>query len=127
VSLRLLLDEQMSRAVVEQVRGHRPDIVIDSVRAWRQGAFCGHSDRELLVAASAEGWTLVTYDLRTIPDMLFEYWAEGLSHSGVLFIDEQAIPSNAFGILTRALIYFWDRHQALDWRDRIHFLDRPPL
>ncbi|HLK56058.1 MAG TPA: hypothetical protein VKU00_05825 [Chthonomonadaceae bacterium] len=104
---------------------HRPAIVIESVHTWQDGAFRGRHDRELLLAAAMENWTLVTYDLKTIPVFLVELSAEGLSHAGVIFIDDQTIANDEFGLLTRALIAFWDRHQALEWTDRVHFLDKP--
>lgn len=35
------------------------------------------------------------------------------------------IPSADFGMLTRALILFWERFHSLDWQDRVHFLNKP--
>ena len=43
--------------------------------------------RDIVLAATAEaGYTLVTYDLRTIPVLLHAWVAKGLSHNGVIFI-----------------------------------------
>jgi len=70
--------------------------------------------------------TLITYDQKTIPDLLIELYAEGGHHAGIIFVDDVTIPSADFGMLTRALISFWERYHSLDWQDRVHFLDRPP-
>lgn len=78
MSLRLLLDENMSQVVAEQAMHHQPAMSVESVHTWRGGAFKGQPDRTLLLAAGAEGLTLVTYD--------------------------QTIASNNFGMLIRALI-----------------------
>ena len=67
MSLRLLLDENMSQVVAEQVMHHQPAMSVESVYTWRGGVFKGQSDRALLVAAGSEGLTLVTYDQKTIP------------------------------------------------------------
>jgi len=109
------------------MRKHRPSLRVDSVHTWLKGAFRGRRDRELLIAASVEGLTLVTYDLKTIPPLLAELYAEGQPHAGVIFVDGLTIANDAFGTLTRALIFFWDRHETLLWQDRVHFLDKPPL
>ncbi|HEV2474401.1 MAG TPA: DUF5615 family PIN-like protein [Chthonomonadales bacterium] len=121
----MLLDENISSAVAEQVRRHRPDLVIESVHCWRDGALRSCGDRELLIAAASEDWTLVTYDLRTIPTVVTELSAAGIMHKGVVFIDHRTVAGDDFGTLTRALILLWERHHGLDWMGRVHFLDKP--
>ncbi len=125
MSLRLLLDENMSQVVAEQVKHHRPALVIESVHTWQDGAYEGHADKALLRAARTEELTLVTYDQKTIPTFLAELYAEGERHSGVIFVDDKTIPSSDFGPLTRALILLWDRFGNDDWQDRIRFLEKP--
>ena len=126
MSLHLLLDENISHVVADQVRKHQPVIVIESVHKWQEGVFRGQHDREILLAAVTEELTLVTYDLKTIPLLLVELSAAGQSHAGVIFVDALTIPNDEFGTLTRALISFWERHQSLEWLNRVHFLDKPP-
>jgi predicted nuclease of predicted toxin-antitoxin system len=126
MSLRLLLDENMSHAVADQVRIHQPSIEIESVHTWRKGEFRGRSDEDLLLAAAQEELTIVTYDLKTIPPLIAELSARSQSHAGVIFVDALSITNDDFGTLTRALLLFWERYQALDWRNRVHFLDKPP-
>jgi predicted nuclease of predicted toxin-antitoxin system len=126
MALHLLLDENISPVVADQVRKHRPGVVIESVHTWQEGAFRGRHDRELLLAAAAEKLTLVTYDLKTIPPLLVELSAGNRHHAGVIFVDDLTIANDEFGLLTRALISFWERYQALEWSNRVHFLDKPP-
>ena len=125
MSLSLLLNENISQTIAAQVKHHRPAQTIESVHTWRDGAFAGPSDRTLLQTAREEGLTLVTYDQKTIPPLLAELYAEGQSHAGVIFIDDQTIPGNDFGTLTRALILLWERRGDEDWQDRIGFLEKP--
>ncbi len=123
--LRYLLDENMSQVVADQVKRHQPSISIESVHTWRGGAFEGRTDKALLLAARDEGQALVTYDQKTIPDLLIELYAEGEHHAGIIFIDELTIENSDFGTLTRALLFFWERFHTLDWQNRVHFLDKP--
>jgi hypothetical protein len=124
--LRLLTDEQISYVVAEQVKAKRPDIVIESVRTWQGGAFQGTDDAVLLEAAALAGWTLVTYDRKTIPPVLLEWGALGRRHGGVIFSDDRTVAPNDIGGLVRALILHWDRTRDWDWGDRVDFLQRPP-
>ena len=125
MSLSLLLDENISQTVSAQVKRHRPALPIESVHAWRKGAFEGCPDKDLLQAAFTEGLTLVTYDQKTIPPLLAELYAEGESHARVIFVDEQTISGSDFGTLIRALILLWEWFSGEDWEDRIGFLEKP--
>ena len=120
--LSLLLDQHISTEVAEQVRAKRPEISIRSLFEWREGAFVGIADPLILRAAAQESLTLVTYDRKSIPPVLVEWGTSGISHGGVLFVDNLTIRSNDYGGLVRALIYYWDQEQASDWKDRIGFL-----
>lgn len=125
MSLRLLLDENMSQVVTTQVRSHRLDTIIESVHDWQGVVFEGRTDETLLRAAYAESLTLVTYDQKTIPPLLSKMSSADESHGGVIFVDERTISSSNFGMLTRALIFLWDQYNNEDWEDRIGFLKRP--
>ena len=123
--LSLLLDQQISPEVAEQVRAKRTGIPIQSFYEWRDGAFVGIADHHILRAAANDGLTLVTYDRKTIPPILVEWGASGMSHGGVIFVDNLTIRSNDFGRLVRALIYYWDQEHASNWTDRVGFLPTP--
>ena len=124
--LTLLLDQHLSREIAEQVRARRPEIPILSLYEWREGSFIGFADSTILHAAADEGLTLVTYDRMTIPRVLVEWGTSGISHGGVVFVDNLTIASNVFGRLVRALIYYWDAGHASGWTNRIGFLPAPP-
>jgi len=68
--LRLLLDEHLSENIATSSRSLAADIIIASMVSWEEGAFQGQEDDVLLKAAHARGWTLVTWDQRTIAPLL---------------------------------------------------------
>lgn len=121
--LSLLLDEQISPAVAAQLRGKQADVPVQSLYEWRAGAFVGASDDLVLRAAAQESLTLVTYDLKTIPPLLAEWGATGISHGGVIFVDNRTIPSHDFGGLLRSLLACWNLRQSFDWSDRVTYLE----
>jgi len=121
--MHLLLDENISWVVAEQIALKNPAIKSQSVHRWRGGEFIGQADSRLLRAASEEGLTLVTYDLRTIPLLLREMAADGEDHAGVLFVDDASIHNSNFGALVAALLAQWQRFGAEDWTNRIAFLE----
>lgn len=123
--LSLLLDQQISPEIAEQVRAKRPKIPILSLYEWQDGAFVGVADRLILRAAADGNLALITYDRKTIPAILVEWGIAGVSHSGVVFVDNLTIAPNDFGRLVRALIAYWDQEHASDWTDRIGFLPAP--
>lgn len=122
--LRFLLDEHISPAVCAIVRERNRRIAIESLLDWRSGSLRGKDDNFVLTAASEAGFTLVTYDLRTIPLLLKILADEGLSHHGVIFVDERTCRPQDFGGLASSLIRIWDEFGALDWRDRVAFASR---
>ena len=124
--LLLLTDENIAPAVAEQVQSKRPDIAIQSLHRWQGGAFLGKADRLLIEAAHSEGWTLLTYDQKTIPPLLMELAAVGADHSGVVFVDEEKIVSRDIGGLVKAILVLFDRCAGWDWANRISFLDTAP-
>src|SRR5277367_3642026 len=116
--LRYLLDEQISPVVAEQVSRKDSGIWIASVQRWRDGELRGRRDADLLSAAATEQLTLVTYDLRTIPDLL-RTWAEvEMPHRGVIFVRRRIIRENDFGRLVSALVGLWQVAKTVDWRNR---------
>jgi len=123
--LRYLLDEQISPVVAEAVLQKDSRIRIACMQRWRDGACLGSSDADLLRAAAIGRLTLVTYDLRTIPDLLRE-WAElEMAHGGVIFVRRRVIRENDFGRLATALVELWRVAKKVDWRNRVAFL--PPV
>ena len=124
--LSLLLDQQISLQIAEQVRAKRPEIPIQSLYEWHKGALVGASDTIILRAAAGDGLTLVTYDRQTIPPVLTEWGIAEFLHGGVLFIDNRTIATNDFGRLVRTLIYYWSQEHTGDRKNRVGFLPSPP-
>ena len=120
--LSLLSDEQISYVVAAQVRDKRPDILIQSLRSWRGGAFEGVTDEVLLFSAKQAGLTLITYDQKTIPPVLLAWGATGQDHAGVIFVDNFRIAQNNLAGLVRAIIARWDETKDWDWLNRIDYL-----
>ncbi len=121
-----LLDEHISPAVATGVAAWRTDITIVSLRHLQGGAYLGGDDKVLLRAAVERDLSLVTYDRRTIPRLLFEWGQAGISHGGIIFVDERSIAPHDIGGLVRALIHLWDSEGEFDWRDRLVFLKLTP-
>jgi hypothetical protein len=70
---------------------------------------------------------LVTYDQRTIPDLLERWALTGEVHAGVVFIDRRTLIQDDVGGLAKALIALWDTDEELDWRNRIVYLRRAEI
>lgn len=117
--LRYLLDEHISPEVARGVSASRARIPIVSLAKWQGGGYLGVNDRVLLRAAAEHSFTLVTYDLRTIPPLLYEWGQAGISHGGVVFVDERSIAPNDIGGLVRALAGLWESEKTFDWQDRL--------
>lgn len=122
--LALLLDEQISPVVARQLAGHQLGLRVETVHRWRQGELLSKPDWLVLQAATDEQLTLVTYDLKTIPPILVEWGGLGISHAGVILIDERTIATDDFGGLIRALTLLWQRERHANWTDRMLYL--PP-
>lgn len=122
--LRFLLDEHISPTVSLIVR-ERDAVTIESLLEWRSGVLRGKDDDVVLTAAAEAGFTLVTYDLRTIPALLHVWATKGRSHQGVIFIDERTYRPQDLAGIADALIRIWDGMHSFEWKDRIAFASRP--
>ena len=122
--LKLLLDEQISPDVAEGLRRRSKNITVCSLAEWERGRFLGEADDELLKAAAQRGFSLVTYDRRTIPPLLKLWAEEGRDHAGVIFVGEKTIPSANFGTLIRALEQLHRETGKWDWTNRIFIIRR---
>jgi hypothetical protein len=122
--LKLLLDEHISPAVATGLRRMRRPIEACGMVEWESGEFLGRDDAACLGHAAAHGWTLVTYDRRTIPPLL-KTWAEaGRRHGGVIFIDEKTISPSEIGSQVRSLAALAHEAAHWEWTDRVCFLRR---
>jgi hypothetical protein len=122
--LRFLLDEHLPPALVEAVQGLRPEVEILALARWRDGTMLGADDETLLRAALADSLVLVTFDLRTVPELLRAWTEQGVPHAGVAFIHRRTLSPSDIGGLARALVALWDAEAEQDWVDRAVFLRR---
>lgn len=90
----------------------------------RVGRFDPESDENCLSDASAHGLTFVTYDRRTIPRLLKSWAEQGLTHGGVIFVDEKTISPLDKGALIRALAMLAKETERWNWANRVYFLRR---
>lgn len=122
--LKLLLDEHISPDVAEGLCRQNQTAFVVAMMEWEKGNFLGQEDAVVLEAAAKQGLTFVTYDQRTIPDLLQTWAAEGRDHSGVIFVSRKTITSANIGGLVRALNKLLDETGNWDWANRIYFLKR---
>ncbi|MGA7521361.1 MAG: DUF5615 family PIN-like protein [Acidobacteriaceae bacterium] len=122
--LRLLLDEHLSPGIAAGLQRIDPGIDVYAISQWRHGRYLGRPDHELLTEAATQGLTLVTYDCRSIPDLLGSWRDHERSHSGVIFVDNRTIAPGDIGSLVRALAKLWLDLGDTDWENREMFLPR---
>lgn len=121
---RLLLDEHISPRVAGQVQAKLPKATIESVHRWNGGRLRQQSDERILLEARQEGWTLLTFDLATIPLLLAEMTRLGEHHGGVIFVSTKSFPQNDYGGLVKALVSSRPDWETQDWSNRVEFLGR---
>lgn len=116
--LKLLLDEHISPVVANGLRRRTKGLLVWPLKEWEEGRLLGLPDEMLFKSAAQQGFTLVTYDRRTIPPLL-KVWAEqGRDHGGVVFVDDRTIPSCDVGALVKALHSLWKQTVKWDWANR---------
>ncbi|MCC7020283.1 MAG: DUF5615 family PIN-like protein [Ardenticatenales bacterium] len=123
--LSFLLDEHLSPSIATAVKATRPTIAIQALQTWRAGNYLAADDAAILRAAAADGITIVTFDLRTIPPLLRAWTEQGVAHGGVIFVHRQSIRPSDVGGIARALVQVWDASGGDDWADRVVFLRSP--
>ena len=122
--LGFLTDAHISPDVAAQVKAREPEIVIHSLRAWREGALLEAQDDEILAAAREESLTFVTYDQSTIAPLVAAWAAEGRDHAGVVFIDRKTISQADRGSRARGLLALWEARHTEDWTNVAEYLKR---
>jgi hypothetical protein len=115
---------RLSPAIASCLRRLNPGIEAHAISQWVGGGFLGLADQQLLMRAATDGLTLVTYDCRTIPDLLMKWGEQGRSHTGVIFVDERTIAPGDIGGLVRALASLFSDFGHRNWENRLMFLPR---
>lgn len=119
--LRLVTDSHVPPAVIEAARKLAP-LGICPLRDWHNGLHLHQPDARLLALAWEDRVTLVTYDVNTFPLAVKERLEAGLSHAGMVYVSAR-YRQNDVGAIARGLVKLWRAEKALDWTNRIRFLD----
>ena len=98
---RLLLDEHISPDVVGLLGKRGVDAV--ALREWHDSEYLSQPDEQILLAAHAEGRTLVTFDVHSIPLVLRHFAEAGIDHGGVIFISVRTIGQGDISGMAAAL------------------------
>lgn len=101
--MRLLLDCHIAKATIPALRKKLPSVDSQHLAKWHGGAFLKAEDDEILEMCHAEHRAFVTFDQRTIPDLLRQWAAEERPHSGVIFGDENSVKPSVPGAVAAAL------------------------
>jgi predicted nuclease of predicted toxin-antitoxin system len=100
MTLRLLLDEDMSYRVAEGLRRRQ----IDAVSVGEVGrASKGISDADQLAYAVEQERVLVTYNRADFQALDDQWRAMGRAHFGIIWCSERSIPRRSIGDLVHAL------------------------
>jgi predicted nuclease of predicted toxin-antitoxin system len=121
--MRLLFDAHVPLAVARRLHDEGYDVV--GLSEWLGGNYRTAADEHILAAAAADTRVLVTFDVRTIPQLLKEWAETGQSHSGVILVDRKTLYPSDVGGIVRSLRAFAAESFAEQWQDRVEFLRRP--
>lgn len=100
---RRLLDSHVPADVAAALRALRPEVDVQPVSAWQDGAYINAADDALLEACWEDGRALVSKDRATLPGWLGLRVADGREHAGVLFYDLERFKAPQIGALARAI------------------------
>jgi hypothetical protein len=120
----LLLDCHIPKLTIKALRSKAPFLQVEHLADWRSGAFLRASDEEILTACHEEQRTFVTFDLRTIPDLLRQWAAEDRPHSGVIFVDDKTFRPNS-PIFASALATLTSEYRSTGMLNIVRFLGAP--
>jgi len=110
--MKILLDEHFPEAVAAAVRRAVPGFDIQSIHAknWE-----GLLDAPLLEILDAEGTTLVTRDVNTIPRHMRARLSNGQTHGGIVFVRRSILQNNS-RVVIRRLVDLIKKRGKEDWQ-----------
>jgi hypothetical protein len=120
--VKLLLDCHISKATAQALRKSLATLDAEHLAGWRSGAFLRASDEDILAACHRERRAFVTFDQRTIPDVLRCWAAEQRPHSGVIFGDENTVKPSHPGAVAGALARLAKEIGDADTTNLVRFL-----
>ncbi len=100
---RLLLDSHVPADVADALRELRPDVDVQHVSTWQDGAYVNADDDLLLEACWQDARAVVSKDRATLPGWIALRVADGREHGGVLFYDLERFKAHQIGALARAI------------------------
>ncbi|MBM3882067.1 MAG: hypothetical protein FJ387_20495 [Verrucomicrobia bacterium] len=100
---RLLLDSHVPADVAGALRTLCPEVDVQHLSAWQDGAYINATDDVLLEACWEDGRALVSKDRATLPGWLALRVADGREHAGVLLYDLERFKAPQIGALARAI------------------------
>jgi hypothetical protein len=103
VKARLLLDSHVPADVADAVRALCPNVDVQHVATWQEGAYINAADHVLLEACWLDKRALVSKDRATLPGWVALRVADGREHGGVLFYDLERFKAHQIGALARAI------------------------
>ena len=109
-------------ATVQAPRKSLSTLDAEQLADWHSGAFLRASDEDILAACHRERPAFVTFDQRTIPDLLRCRAAEQRPHSGVIFGDEYTVKPSPSGAGAGALARLAKEMGDADTTNRGRFL-----
>ena len=122
--MKLLLDEHIWPGVATLVKRQMPQAEVESIHHYDDGSLMNSTDSEVLAQAHRDGWTLVTFDLNSIPRLLSEKAMAREDHGGIVFISSKSFAQNDHVRLAQALSSVARSESSADWTNRVMFLNR---
>ena len=106
---KLLLDSHVPAEVAGALREVRPNVDVQHVSTWLEGAYINAADDMLLEACWQDGRALVSKDRATLPGWIALRVADGREHAGIVFYDLERFKAHQVGALARALAVALDQ------------------
>ena len=106
---KLLLDSHVPADLAAAVRALRPDVDVQHVSTWQEGAYINAADDVLLEACWLGGRALVSKDRATLPGWIGLRVADGKEHGGVLFYDLERFKAHQIGALAKGIVAALDQ------------------
>jgi predicted nuclease of predicted toxin-antitoxin system len=109
VTLRILLDEDLSQRVAEGLRQRGIDAI-----SVHELAREGLPDEEQLAFAAEQGRLLITYNRADFQALDAEWRSQRRHHAGILWCNERTLPRRNIGALIRAIEASIRQHSSFD-------------
>ena len=122
--MNLLLDEHIWPGVAALIKASLPQVQVESIHDFRGGRLMNCEDGVILRECLNGEWTLVTFDVNTIPALLGEMAVNQEDHSGVVFISSKSFAQNDHSSLAKALVELARGEFDADWTNRVLFLSK---